>query len=328
MAAKPAILPDFGLLRRNRHFRTVFLARTLSVLSLGLLTVAVPVQIQALTGSALQVGAAMTLGGGATFAGLLAGGVLADRHDRRRLILFARLVCGLGFVGLALNAFAPSPWLPVLYVLAVWDGFFGAIGMTALMAAVPALVGRENLAAAGALGMLTVRLGGVISPALGGLVIVSAGVEWNYALAAAGTFLTVVSLLRLPAMPPRGGVEPPARALAAGMTYLFANRMVGAVVAVGTLASLGGGIRVLFPGLSPEPAAVGLMFAAVPAGATLGALTSGWLSRARRPGALLFLSGGSAFVAVAALGLSAGPPVGLAVLVDRKSTRLNSSHRT
>lgn len=314
-AAKSSILPDFGLLRRNPAFRTVFLARMLSVFSLGLLTVAVPVQVQAMTGSSLQVGTAVALGGAGTFAGLLAGGVLADRMDRRRLILFARLVCGIGFAALAANAFAPSPWLPAVYVLAVWDGFFGAIGMTALMAAVPALVGRENLAAAGALSMLTMRLGGVLSPALGGLVIMSWGIGWNYALAAAGTFLTVASLLRLPALPPQGRkAESPLRALASGVGYLCTEPVVGAVVAVGTLVSLAGAVRVLFPALAGEPAAVGLMYSAVPAGAMLGALTSGWVGRLRRPGAMLMLSGCAAFAAVAALGLGGGLGPALAAL--------------
>ena len=43
------------------------------------MAIAIPVQIQALTGSTLQVGLAVTLAGGGMFAGLLMGGVLADR---------------------------------------------------------------------------------------------------------------------------------------------------------------------------------------------------------------------------------------------------------
>jgi hypothetical protein len=44
---------------------------------------------------------------------------------------------------------------------------FASIGVTALLAATPALVGRENLMQAGAITMLTVRLGSVISPMVG-----------------------------------------------------------------------------------------------------------------------------------------------------------------
>lgn len=52
--------------------------------------------------------------------------------------------------------------------------FFASLGVTALLAATPALVGRENLMQAGAITMLTVRLGSVISPMIGGLLLATA----------------------------------------------------------------------------------------------------------------------------------------------------------
>nr|WP_284468890.1 MFS transporter [Serratia symbiotica] len=196
---KKSIFLDFSLLKSNRYFRAIFIARMLSVFALGMLAVGVPVQVQQMTGSTLQVGVAVMIEGVGTFVGLLWGGVLADRFDRRKLILFARGTCGIGFVLLSINAYASSPSLWVLYVLAAWGGFFGALGMTALMASIPNLVGRENLAAAGALSMLTVRLGAIISPALGGIIIVAGGVGLSFAVAAAGTLGTLIPLVRLPA---------------------------------------------------------------------------------------------------------------------------------
>lgn len=202
MSSKPSILLDFSLLKTNRAFRAVFCARFISIVALGLMAIAIPVQIQALTGSTLQVGLAVTLAGGGMFAGLLMGGVLADRYERRRLILFARSTCGVGFIGLCLNALLPSPSLAAIYLLAVWDGFFGAVGVTALLAATPALVGRENIVQAGAISMLTVRFGSILSPAIGGLVIAHMGIAWNYGLAAFGTLLTLLPLLSLPQLMP------------------------------------------------------------------------------------------------------------------------------
>ncbi|PWB92904.1 enterobactin transporter EntS [Methylosinus sporium] len=317
---RPRILTDFSLLRNNRDFRAVFVARTLSLFALGLLTVAVPVQALQLTGSPAAAGFVVAFGGGAAFVGLLAGGVLADRHDRRKLILFARGTCGLGFVALALNGFSAAPSLAVVYALAAWDGFFSALGVTALLAATPAIVGRENLAAAGALNMIAMRLGGVASPALGGLLIMLAGVGWTYACAAAGVLATLAPLMRLPPLPPKGASpETPARALLSGVRYLFENRIVGAVVAVGTLASLAGGARVLFPALASAygdgPADAGLMYSAVPLGATLGATTSGFVARLARPGLALLACAAAAFAALAALGAVGGLVPALLVLV-------------
>ncbi|WP_105626131.1 enterobactin transporter EntS, partial [Cronobacter sakazakii] len=196
-----SLLLNLSLLKTHPAYRAVFLARFISILGLGLLGVAVPVQIQTLTGSPFQVGLAVTLTGAAMFIGLMTGGVLADRYERKTLILLARSTCGLGFIGLWINAMLPAPSVIAIYALGLWDGFFGAIGVTALLAATPAIVGRENLMQAGAITMLTVRLGSVISPLLGGVLLAWGGVAWNYALAALGTFLTLLPLLTLPALP-------------------------------------------------------------------------------------------------------------------------------
>ncbi|TCP81646.1 ENTS family enterobactin (siderophore) exporter [Rhizobium sp. PP-CC-2G-626] len=299
-----SIFVDFSLLKHNGNFRAVFAARMMSVIALGILTVAVPVQIHQLTGSALQVGIVIALDGIGMFIGLLAGGVLADLHDRRRLILLARGLCGVGFLLLALNGFLSEPSLAALYLVSLWDGFFGAIGMTALMAAIPTLVGRENLPAAGALSMLTVRFGAILAPLIGGLIIASADVSWNYLIAGLGTLGTLIPLFRLPTLlPGERGDEHPLRAMIDGFAFLGQNRIVGAVIAVGTLQSALSAIRVMFPSIAENFGAgsmgIGLMYSAVPLGAMVGAFTSGWVGRFPLPGQLLLgcVCGASALLA-------------------------------
>ncbi|AMC37136.1 enterobactin transporter EntS [Janthinobacterium sp. B9-8] len=318
---RSSIFVDFSLLKNNSNFRSVFIARLISVLSLGMLTVAVPVQIHALTGSALHVGLAVALDGVGMFVGLMCGGVLADRYDRRKLILMARCLCGIGFLVLALNSFIAAPSLLALYLVAVWDGFFGALGITALMASIPALVGRENLSAAGALSMLTVRLGAILSPAIAGVVIASAGVSWNYLLAGLGTLCTLIPLLCLPSMQPAvGKPEHPLRALADGVHFLMQSPVVGAVVVMGTLQTMLSAIRVMFPVLAVSVYGggafeVGLMYSAVPLGAMTGAFTSGWVARVQRPGLLLIAAVISAALVIVVFGLISHLPSGLVALV-------------
>ncbi len=314
---KPSWFIDLGLLATHPAFRAVFVARFISILALGMLAVAVPVQIQAMTHSPLLVGLSVTLAGGAMFVGLLLGGVLADRYERKSLILFARSTCGVGFVALCVNAALPQPSLLAVYLLALWDGFFGAIGVTALLAATPALVGRENIMQAGAITMLTVRFGAILSPVMGGIAIAGGGVAWNYGLAAFGTLLTVLTLLKLPQLPPPPQPrEHPLRALAEGIRFLFASPLVGMVALVGALLMLASAVRVLYPALAPhwrvDAGHLGLMYAAVPLGAAVGALTSGRLAHVSRPGQWVL---GSAIAAFAALGLfSLMPQFWLALL--------------
>ena len=65
----------------------------------------------------------MTLTGGAMFVGLMVGGVLADRYERKKVILLARGTCGIGFIGLCLNALLPEP--PLLAIYFTW--FYGMV---------------------------------------------------------------------------------------------------------------------------------------------------------------------------------------------------------
>ncbi len=303
-----SIFVDFSLLKHNAGFRAVFVARMVSMIALGILAVAVPVQIHQLTGSALHVGVVIALDGIGMFLGLLAGGVLADHYDRRRLILLARGSCGVGFLFLALNGFLSTPSLTALYIVSLWDGFFGAIGVTALMAAIPTLVGRENLPSAGALSMLTVRFGAILAPLIGGLIIASADVSWNYLIAGIGTLGTLIPLFRLPILlPGERGNDHPLRSMVDGFAFLFQNKIVGAVIAVGTLQSALSGIRIMFPTIadsfSAGPIGIGLMYSAVPLGAMIGAFTSGWVGRFSLPGQLLLGCVCGASALLAAIGL-------------------------
>lgn len=304
-------LLNLSLLKTHPAFRAVFLARFISIVSLGLLGVAVPVQIQMMTHSTWQVGLSVTLTGSAMFVGLMVGGVLADRYERKKVILLARGTCGIGFIGLCLNAMLPEPSLIAIYLLGLWDGFFASLGVTALLAATPALVGRENLMQAGAITMLTVRLGSVLSPMLGGLLLASGGVVWNYGLAAAGTFITLLPLLSLPSLPPPPSPrEHPLKSLLTAFRFLLASPLIGGIALLGGLMTMASAVRVLYPALAMHwqmsAAQIGLLYAAIPLGAAIGALTSGQLAQSVRPGLIMLASTVGSFFAI---GLFALMPV-------------------
>ncbi|VVT48199.1 Enterobactin exporter EntS [Kosakonia radicincitans] len=175
--------------------------------------------------------------------------------------------------------------------------------MTALLAATPALVGRENLMQAGAITMLTVRLGSVISPMCGGLLLASGGVVWNYGLAAAGTFITLLPLLSLPALPPPPQPrEHPLKSLLTALQFLFRNPLIGGIALLGGLLTMASAVRVLYPALAMSwnmsAAEIGLLYAALPLGAAIGALTSGKLAHSERPGVIMLMTSVGAFVAI------------------------------
>ncbi|WHP06165.1 MULTISPECIES: enterobactin transporter EntS [Acinetobacter] len=305
------ILTDFSLLKTNRHFRNVFIARTVSLLTIGMLIVAIPQQVYQMTGDVLQVAIVMAFEGVAMFIGLLLGGVLSDRYDRKKLILLARFVCGLGFMGLAINAMLDTPSLYVIYFLSAWDGFFGALGVTAMMAIMPIIVGRENIVQARAISMVSVRLATVLSPAIGGIVIALSNIAWAYWISTIGTLVTVLLLIGLPQLKPQGNDEDehPIQQLLQGFKFIFQNKIVGSTILIGTILGFSSAIRILFPQIVDQQFGggafeLGLMYSAVPLGATLGALLSGWTSQLTRPGTVMLYISLAVFACMFLVGLS------------------------
>lgn len=304
---------DFSPLRRSRSFRLVFTARLTSLFGIGLLMVAVPVQVYGLTRSTVHLAAVATTAGVFVFAGTLAGGLLADRHDRRSVILTARSAAGIGFLLLAGNALLPEPMLWPIYALAAWDGLATGISASTLTALVPKLVEREDLPATGALLSLTADLSSMLSPALGGVLIAMWGVASNYVAAALATAFTVLGISRLPHFPASpSGRESPGRAMAAGLAFVLRHRTVRSVLIAGLGTMLLSGPVVLLPALVATrlgggETTLGLLYSAPAVGAVLGSLTSGWIGQTRHTGLGLLAAMLVMGLAILGTGLSAVP---------------------
>ena len=327
-----SILIDLSPLRESAPFRRIFTARLISLVGIGMLMVSVPIQMYDLTTSSAHVGGAMAVTGISTFVGMLIGGALADKYDRRIMILIGRTGAMLAFAGLAANAFGVfggDPLFTMVYVFAAADGLIGALSIAALMASLPTLLPKEKMVAVGALNSISVRIGTAVSPGIAGLVIYAVGVSWTYTAATVLSAITVLLLTGLPSMPPSphaapGG--PHGEDSADGPStqsigvFLRTQRVVGGVMAVGVLSMLGAGVIALVPALADErfsgdERAIGFAYAAMAVGALLAAVTSGWLPGLRRPGLTLL----GALVAVFCLhilfGLTSLLVVALVILV-------------
>lgn len=296
MSATAGLLIDISPLRESRRFRCAFGARLISVLGIGLLMVALPVQVYDLTGSSLHVAGVSTTMAVALFAGSLGGGVIADRFDRRTVMQWSRTAAGLGFLALGINAILASPALAVIYAVAVVDGLAGGVSGSAMMALVPMLVERAKMPAAGALITLTSDLGTMITPAIAGVLIAQIGVPFAFFAAAAATAATVGLIRSIGAAPPPArDLRNPLVEMGQGIGFAMRHRVIRAVLVSGLLAMLVSGPLVLLPAFSDQalnagPATLGLLYAAPGAGAVLGSLTSGWIGRSRRKGLALLAS--------------------------------------
>ena len=286
---------DVTPLRESRDLRLLVLGNVVSGLGTQAALVALPYQIYVETGSAFLTGLLGAVELIPLVAMALLGGALADRQDRRRLLLLDQIALVLVAAALAALTFAGSPSIPLLYLLGGLTAGFGAIQNVTRSAIVPNLVDPPRLRSALALNFGLMQVTMVVGPAVGGLLIAASGVGTAYAVDAVSCLAMVAAAAMMSPQPPQGDGTPPAsvlRSIGEGLRFVRRNRALTGSFAIDLMAMTFGMPRALFPVLAVSvyhagAAGTGLLFAAVSVGATVAALTTGWLAHARRLGLIV-----------------------------------------
>jgi MFS transporter, ENTS family, enterobactin (siderophore) exporter len=300
---------DTTPLREDPAYRLVFVAQTVTVLTTAFTNVAINLHVYQLTGSSVQVGLVGLVFGLALLVGLLAGGVLADRRERRGLVLGSRAAVAVVLAGLAVNAALPHPMLWFVYLAAVLAGAINGIAGSALMAVIPAVTKPVHLAAAGALITVASQFGAMVGPSLAGLVADGPGVAACFAIDAAGYVAAVAMLWRLPMLMPDFSDAHPLRAIAEGWDFVRRNDVVRGLLIIDLWAMVFAMPYALFPEMGTtvfggDASAVGLLYTAPAVGAFVGGLFSGWTGRFRHSGRALIGSVLLWGVSITAFGLA------------------------
>ena len=306
---------------RRPDFRRLMAGLSVSLLGDGVFLVALAWQVYAISDAPTALGAvgiAMTI---PTIACLLLGGAVADRTDRRRVMLVADVVRALALGALAALSLAGRLHLSELMAVAVLYGVATAFFDPASDALVPELLPAAELAAANALDQLVrpvaLRLAG---PALGGIAVALVGVGGAFALDAASFALSAGALLSIRRPRRRAAAPAPvAGEIAAGLRYVRARPWLWVTLAAAALAYLlfMGPVEVLLPyviknDLHEGAGHLGLVFAVGGAGSLAAAMLLGGRGLPRRLVTCTYLAWTTATLAVAGYGL-ADSDAGLAV---------------
>jgi MFS family permease len=224
---------------------------------------------------------------------------------------------------LAVQALLPGGgnlWL--LWVLVAAVSGFTAVNQPTRSAVIPALVGPEGVPAANALAMTVRQVGVIAGPLLAGVLIGLGDLFLAYAVDALGFLVAVLLLRGLPPLPPAGVTGPlrlgaALRGVGEGFTFLRTQPVLLMTFVVDVIAMLFAWPQAVFPELTEgryagSPNALGWLFAGVSIGALLMGLTSGWVSRVDRQGAVVL----AAIVVwgLAIIGFGLAPTLWLAVL--------------
>jgi MFS family permease len=256
-------------------------------------------------------------------------GVVADRVDRRRLLLTTQAIVG----GLSLLLAV----LTSLGIVTVWQimtiaslsASVMSFDMPARQAMVPDLVGKDRLMNAVGLNSAAFNAAAVIGPSLAGVLIGAIGVAGCFYLNAVSFLATIAALVVIRA-PGKGGAKRGAMwdKLTEGLRYIRGHRVVFALFALVAVPSLfGRPYQQLMPVFARDvlgggPRLYGLLMAASGAGALLGALATASLGAFGRKGPILIgstIAFGLALIGFALSGHIA-PSLGLLVLAGGGST--------
>ncbi len=198
---------------RNRNFRLFFIGQSISNTGNWLTNVALILLVLKLTGSGVAVGvlAACQFGPILLFAPW--GGAIADRFDKRRLLLLTQSLEMSQSVGLAILAFLPHPPLIDLYALAIVGGTLLSFDNPLRRSFVTEMVPKEDLPNAVVLYSVIVNVSRIFGPALAGLLVLTLGYGWCFTIDAstysAVLFCLIImrtsELYRVPKLPRANG---------------------------------------------------------------------------------------------------------------------------
>lgn len=322
---------DLTPLRISPPFRRLWVGQSLSIVGSRMTTFAVALQVYTLTHSSAAVGAVGLVSGAAGITvGLLAGGFL-DAVDRRRALIVTSLAQLTTSAGLAAQAFAGGGSLWLVYVLVGVQAALGAVSVPARNTFLPRLLPAERLTAGAALLTLVGRLGGVVGPALAGVITAVAGLKFCYVVDAASFLGALYGVAGLPSLrAPQGeGSRPGLRAIAEGLRFVRRSSVLTGVLLADVSATLLAVPVALFPAVADQrfggsPELLGLMTTAMAVGGVLGTVLSGPVGRAQRQGRTMLCAVAVWGLAIAGFGLAHGVVLTLLALLVADAADVSS----
>jgi MFS family permease len=252
----------------------------------------------------------------------LVGGVLADRFERRHLLIFSQclqMVCALALTALV-----------GFQVVKVWHfltcsfivGFAQAFGGPAYSALIPTLVPKEDMPNAIALNSIQFNAAVMVGPALAGLALHSLGDTWCFALNALSFLAPVISLLMLKIrFLPEKAAGSIFSSLKEGIAFVRSQgAMAGLIVLAFCMTALGIPMRTFLPVFAEKifhrgAGTFSLFLSFSGAGSVLGALAVAWLGNVKNKGQVALIMLIALGIGVSGFALSPSLPLSCAMLL-------------
>jgi MFS family permease len=265
---------------RIYNYRLFFFSQVVSLSGTRMQGVAQSWLVLQLTGSSVDLGITVGLQFGPILILGAWAGALADRVDKRKLLVFTQAAAGVLALVLGLLTVTDVVTVWMIWVLAGLTGTALALGMPSQQSFVYEMVGPNDLANAVGLNGVVINSSRIIGPALGGVLIASVGVAPCFLINAVSFLAVIVALLLMrPAELFRS--KPVAREkgqVREGFKYVWRTKELRVpLVMLGVVSVLAYNYSVILPLLTQDVfrrggGAYGALSAAMGAGALVGAL--------------------------------------------------------
>jgi MFS family permease len=306
-------LVDVTPLRISRDFRHLFVGRSVSDFGDEIVAVVIPFQVYDLTGSTFAVGMLGLVELVPVFVFPIVGGAFADALERRKLTIATHAILALMSVLMALNSLRDEPLLWPLYAFAFVSAGLYTFNRPALSTWPARLLEPGLLPSANALEAGFGTLDSMLGPVAAGVLLATIAPEGAF-LFDALTFLVVIwQIARMRPSPPSDENNDVSwEAIKDGFRFLRGKRTLQTVFLADLNAMVFGFPIALFPavadrlggdGVSPE-LALGLLYAALAAGAFLATLFSGRAKHVHRQGRAILIAVAVWGAAIVGFGLS------------------------
>ena len=182
---------------RNRNFLLYFIGQLVSNTGNWLTNVAFILLVLKITGSGVAVGILAACQFGPILLLSAWAGALADRSDKRKLLLVTQSLEMVQSAGLAILAFMAHPPLVGLYALALGGGTLLAFDNPLRRSFVTEMVRAEDVPNAVVLYSVIVNVARIFGPALAGLLVVTLGYGWCFTIDAASYVAVLLCLVMM-----------------------------------------------------------------------------------------------------------------------------------
>src|SRR5688572_6352754 len=235
-------LDTFGALRRHPNFRLYWVGALCSNIGTWMQTLAQSWLVYELTGSALLLGVVSFVQGVPALFLSLVGGVLADRIERRTLMIATQtinMVLAFLLAGLTLSGLVR---VEHVLVIAFLSGLVNAINTPVRQGIISDLVPRADLQNAVAVSSAQFQTSQLLGPAIAGVIVAAFGAGWAFLLNGLSFIGVLFSLtrLRLPLWQPPERKLPLWQSAQEGIAFVFRHEVLGTLVLIAGIPAIFG----------------------------------------------------------------------------------------